>query len=78
MWSIVHTVIVVFKDQLQSLLGVGCITSRLFQSLKSLSHLLNLSVFIGLNPCLQLDHLVLVLPGTHFLGLCLGLGGPEK
>ena len=41
-------------------------------------HALHLSVFIGLKLCFWLDHLVLVLPGAHFLGLCFGLGGTEK
>ena len=52
--------------------------SSLFQSLELLSHVLHLSVFMGLNLCLWLDHLVLVLPKAYFLGLCLGLGGAEK
>ena len=57
---------------MQSLLGVGCIMSNLVKSLESMPHVLYLSVFIGLNQCLQLDHLDLVVPGVH---LHLGLGG---
>ena len=34
--------------------------------------------FIRLNLWLQLDHLVLALPGAHFLGLQCGLGGVEN
>ena len=60
---------------MQSVLGVGCIMSNLFKSLESLSGVLYLSVFIGLNQCLWLDHLVLVFPGVC---LHLGLGGAEK
>ena len=78
MWSIVCTVSTVLWRPVAKSLGVGCIMSSLFQSLESLSHVLNLFVFIGLNLHLQLDHVVLVLPGACFLGLYLGLGGVEK
>ena len=77
MWSITCAISAILWRPITKFLEVGCIMSSLFQSLRLLSCVLYLSIFIGLILCLWLDHLFLVLPGTCFLGLCLGLGGAE-
>ena len=66
------------RDLLQSLLGVGCIMSSLFQSLELLSHVLHLPVFMGLNQCLWLDYLVLALPRACFPRVMLRLRRGRK
>ena len=66
------------SEHSQALFGVGRIIFILFMSLGSVSQVLYLFALTGLNQWLWLDHLVLVLPGEHILGIWCCLGGAEN